>query len=259
MKFDPGFTITPCYDRMVFDYGEDVFGPKVEHRLLQDIRQSLKDPQAFGPEILYAIAMDIGEKKDRADLIKRNLLYGAVQYSQGRIGEEPIRSQGHSHALSTSCNSSTPEVYEIWEGTAIIYMQETAKDFPGRCFAITAEVGEVVIVPPNWAHCTINGNSRKNMSFGAWCVRDYAFDYEGIRNHHGIAYFPTLNQQEQLEWQANPAYQTSSLTVKAARSYPEFGLSSSKPIYTQYQQNPNLFSFVTQPQSAKNLWTNFQP
>ncbi|KMY49975.1 glucose-6-phosphate isomerase family protein [Peribacillus loiseleuriae] len=259
MKFNAGFDIETDTEKLIFHYGPECFGPEVEQRRLDDIRQSLKNPSADGPSVLYAIAMDVGKKKHLADLKKRNLLYGAVIYSKGRIGNEPVRSQGHIHAISNSCNSSTPEVYEIWEGEAVIYMQETAEDNPGRCFAVHAKTGDVVIVPPSWAHCTVNANTNKNMAFGAWCVRDYGFDYKGVREHGGVAYFPTVQDNGHLAWSTNPSYQAPELIVKAARTYPEFGIERDIPIYTQYENNPNLFAFVTDPESVKDIWINFEP
>jgi glucose-6-phosphate isomerase len=259
MRFDPGFDIAVDDNHLLFQYGEDVFGPEVEQRKLDDIRQSLKNPEASGPEVVYAIAMDVGKKEHYSDLQKRHLLYGAVIYSKGQIGAEPIRSQGHIHAVSESCGTSTPEVYEIWEGEAVIYMQEKADDHPGRCFAVHAKIGDVVIVPPYWAHATVNAKPEENMAFGAWCIRDFGFDYKGVRAHGGVAYFPLVTQTAGLEWEANPAYQPSQLIVKSARTYPEFGLQSQIPIYTQYEQNPDVFTFVTEPESAKELWINFTP
>lgn len=38
--------------------------------------------------------------------------------------------RGHIHKVSPFSNWSTPEVYEIWSGEAIIYMQEYAGDSP---------------------------------------------------------------------------------------------------------------------------------
>lgn len=257
MKFNPGFDIQIDEDKMDFRYGPDTFGPEVEKRHLDDIRQSLSDPNAMGPDVLYSIAMDVGNKKDLTDLKKRNLLYGAVIYSKGQIGEEPVRSQGHIHAISPSCNSSTPEVYEIWNGEAIIYMQETAKDNPGKCYAIYAKAGDVVIVPPSWAHCTVNADPKQNMAFGAWCVRDFGFEYKDVRAHGGLAYFPIY--KEKIEWVANPTYDKSELICRAARDYPEFGLKVGVPIYQQYEENPDLFDFVKNPKLANDLWLNFEP
>ena len=149
MNFDHGFDIRPLSDPIGFEYGEGVFGPEVELRKLDSIRGSLMDPDCKGPENVYAIAMDVGCKEDKSAMIDRDLLFGAVTYAKGSLGREPVRSQGHIHAISPSCNYSTCEVYEIWSGTAIIYMQERAEDDPGRCYAVIAETGDVVIVPPN--------------------------------------------------------------------------------------------------------------
>ena len=77
---------------------QGVFGPIVENRTLEAIRQNLMDPQSQGPEIVYSIAMDVGNNQDKQAMLERNLLYGAVTYAKGTIGKEPVRSQGHIHA-----------------------------------------------------------------------------------------------------------------------------------------------------------------
>jgi len=259
MNSDHGLNIKSMDDPLGFEYGEGVFGPEVELRKLDGIRSSLMDPQCTGPENVYAIAMDVGCLEDRKSMISRNLLFGAVTYARGSLGKEPVRSQGHVHAVSPSCNSSTCEVYEIWSGTAIIYMQERAEDDPGRCFAIIAETGDVVIVPPDWAHCTIVGDIKRNMTFGAWCVRDYGFDYAGVRKHRGLAFFPVLNEDEQIEFIRNPEYNECSLTIRKAREYPEFGIEKGVPVYTQFQLDPDRFLFVSNPHLADKLWENYEP
>ena len=115
----------------------------VEERKLDDIRKSLRDPDCAGPEIVYAIAMDVGKVQHRHQLQQMMLLYGVVTYAKGKLGEEPVRSQGHIHKRSSHSGWSPPEVYEVWRGKAIIYMQEYALDDPGRCFAVYAGPGDV--------------------------------------------------------------------------------------------------------------------
>ena len=97
MKFNPGFDIEPTTNPMGFVYGPDVFGPPVENRLLKDIRKSLSDPDCDGPEVVYAIAMDVGKKIHEPLLKEMHLLYGVVTYAAGKLGREPVRSQGHIH------------------------------------------------------------------------------------------------------------------------------------------------------------------
>lgn len=256
--FDPGFDIRIRTEDLAFEYGSGVFGPAPEKRRLDDIRGSLSNPWADGPPVVYAVAMDIGKEKDRDDLLRRNLLYGAMIFAKGQIGEEPVRSQGHVHAVSRSCGTSTPEVYEIWLGDAIVYMQEYDGDEPGRCIAVKASEGDVVIVPPGWAHCTINANADREMAFGAWCVRDYGFDYTGVRAHGGLAYFPIV-KDGRLDWIKNPNYGPSSLEIREARSYPEFGLAKGVPVYTQYERDRSRFEFVCNPKVADAIWANFTP
>ena len=258
LQYDPGFSIWPTYDPLGFEYGETAFGPTVENRTLDAIRHTLRDPQCEGPSIVYSIAMDVGEKKDRAAMLERNLLYGAVTYAKGLLGHEPVRSQGHIHAVSPSCGNSTCEVYEIWGGTAYIYMQESAQDDPGRCFAVRATPGEVVIVPPGWAHCTIVGDVTQNMTFGAWCVRDFGFEYKDIRSHGGVAWFPIVEGTE-IRFEKNSHYNTQVCTVKRPRIYEEFGIKPGIPIYHQFVENPDKFLFVSHPDIDREIWKNFIP
>jgi glucose-6-phosphate isomerase len=257
--YDPGFDIRPTFEPMGFMYGEDVFGPEPENRRLDDIRKSLMDPGTDGPDIVYTIAMDVGRKQHRAILEELHLLFGVVTYAAGKLGREPIRSQGHIHKISPYSGWSTPEVYEIWTGEAIIYMQETAEDDPGRCFAVYAKPGDVVIVPPNWAHATISANSREPLTFGAWCDRDYGFVYDGVRKHKGIAWFPVFDEEGIIRWEANPHYETSRLICKSPRQYPELGIEPGKSIYQTFESNPEVFLYVPRPQLVAAAWENFEP
>ena len=168
--------------------------------------------------------MDVGKEEHRVLLNKLHLLFGVVTYSAGKLGQEPVRSQGHIHKISPYSGWSTPEIYEIWSGEAIIYMQEYAEDQPGRCYAVHAFPGDVVIVPPYWVHVTISANPRLPLTFGAWCDRDYGFVYEGVRKHGGIAWFPIFNGSDELEWIANPMYDSSHLICKYFFRYSERGI-----------------------------------
>lgn len=259
MEFDPGFDIVANERKMTFSYGDDVFGPAPEIRRLDAIRRSLRDPRCTGPEIAYSIVMDVGRKEDRADLERRMLLYGAVIYSAGTFGREPVRSQGHVHAISASCGERTPEVYEIWDGSAIVYMQESAEDDPGRCFAVKAGPGQVVIVPPGWAHMTVNADPTRPMAFGAWCVRDYGFDYDVVRRHGGLAWFPIVEDDGSIGWDANDAYGPSEIMETEPRGYEELGLEQGVAVYRQYEDDHERFDFVADPKKARVAWSRIEP
>jgi glucose-6-phosphate isomerase, archaeal len=260
MTFNPGFDIRPTTLPFGFQYGKDVFGPEVEIRTLNAIRKSLSDPNCVGPEEVYSIAMDVGKNKHLEKLKEIHQLFGVVTYAAGTLGKEPVRSQGHIHKKSTYANGwSTPEVYEVWSGEAIIFMQETANDNPGICFAVRAKPGEVVIVPPFWAHAAISANPNEPLTFGAWCDRDYGFDYDAVRAHGGLAFFPFVERENKIVWKKNNNYLIRELIEKSPRIYSEFGLEPGKPIYTQFEEDTDKFSFVPRPDLFEEKWRGFTP
>jgi glucose-6-phosphate isomerase len=258
MSFDPKLGVH-CSSDLRFEYDRDVFGPAPEFRRLDDIRRSLRDPNCQGPDPVYSIVMDVGREEHRGELESRMLLVGVVTYAAGRLGDEPVRSQGHIHAIAPHCGWSTPELFEIWEGRAIVYAQERATDDPGRCFAVSANPGDKVVVPPGWAHSVINANPERRMVFGAFCDRQYGFVYDEIRAHGGLAWYPVLNQQKNMHWEPNPKYRSSEISVREPRTYPELGLVPDVPMYEQFAANPESLQWVSEPARVEHVWNEFEP
>lgn len=252
-----GLDMTVHHRPLGFSYGDEITGPMPEIRQLDDIRASLRDPHCEGPQEVYAIAMDVARMQDREELKKRMLLFGVVTYAAGRLGEEPVRSQGHIHRISQHSGWSPPELYEIWQGKAIIYMQEYVEDDPGRCFAVIAGPGEKVLVPPGWGHATISADPDVPLTFGAWCDREYGFEYDAVRAHKGLAWYPLL-QGNNVIWQHNPRYIPGRLQAVTPRQYTEFSISSA-PVYQQFIEDPARFQFISRPDKYPELWQNFHP
>ena len=260
--FNPGLNIEPIDAPLGFELGDDIFAPTPEVRTLDSVRASLREPECQGPQELYAIMMDVGRPQHRDDLVRRHLLFGVVTYASGQLGREPIRSQGHIHAKSPRTGWSTPELYEIWRGKAVILMQERCEADnadPGRCYAVEAGPGDVVLVPPGWAHATISADPTQPLTFGAWCDRAYAFEYDAVRAHGGLAFFPFIGRDNSLSWIANETYEAGQLVSKQPRVYSEFQIVKGTPIYVQYEQSPGLFDFVPGPANTEELWNDFSP
>ncbi len=259
MTFDPGIDVQPVLDPMGFVYGRGVFGPPVERRSLASIRGVLLDPACMGPDPVYAIAMDVGKNEHQPLLKERNLLFGVVTYAAGRLGREPVRSQGHVHKRARGNQLSPPEIYEIWQGRAIVYMQEHAADDPGRCFAVEARPGDVVVVPPDWAHATISADPARPLTFGAWCDRDYGFEYGEVRAHRGLAWFPVLDEGGGISWIRNERYAPGELVRKKPEDHPSLGLRHGVPIYKVFEDDPDAFLYVANPRLVAPVWDAFVP
>jgi glucose-6-phosphate isomerase len=149
-------------------------------------------------------------------------------------------------------------LFEIWEGSAVIYAQEFAEDDPGRCVAVAAGPGDQVVVPPCWAHCVINADPDQRMVFGALCERQYGFVYDPIRSRGGLAWFPFISAGH-ITWKPNPRYAFSNLREHAPRAYPELGLKQDTPIYARYEQDPDAVQWVSEPARLESIWKTFEP
>jgi glucose-6-phosphate isomerase len=243
---------------MRFEYGAEVFGPLPELRRLDGVRSSLLDPDCKGPDPPYGIVMDVGCEEHRGTLIERHLLFGAVAFAAGLLGREPVRTQGHIHARARHSGWSPPELLEIWQGRALVYAQERCGDDPGRCFAVFAEEGEHVIIPPGWAHFVANADPSREMAFLALCDREYGFEYEEVRRRGGLAWFPVW-EGETFAWRANHAYRPSTLRAGRPRECEEFRVRAGVPLYTQFAEDPAALGWVAEPQEMALAWEGFYP
>lgn len=259
MSFEPGLGVVAVENPLGFRYGVGTFGPQPELRSLDAIRPSLRNPHCDGPDPVYAIVMDVGPLNLRAELEQRMLLFGVVTYAAGRLGDEPVRSQGHVHRISKHSGWSPPEVYEIWSGAAYVYMQEFAADDPGRCYAILAKPGEIVVVPPGWAHATVSADPTRAMTFGALCDREYGFEYAEVRQRHGLAWYPHIDQHGAIRWEPNPAYRTSRLEVRGPRDYSDLGIQRGSPLASQAAACLERLQWVSKPGLASSGWDRFEP
>ena len=258
MSFDPGIDVRVTERPMGFQFGPDVFGPTPEYRSLDSIRPSLYDPASDGPDPVYAIAMDVGKREHQPELEKRYLLFGVVTYAAGRLGNEPVRSQGHVHRVSAHSGWSPPEVYEIWRGRGIVYMQEFADDDPGRCFAVVGEPGDVIVVPPGWAHATISADPQTPLTFAAWCDREYGFVYDNVRARCGLAWYALLDDGGQLKWHRIPI---------TSRGISRSGLPSTTASWAWQKERRSTPSLRGDPQQSsgfriplrKENWAYFTP
>ncbi|MDR2475370.1 MAG: glucose-6-phosphate isomerase, partial [Bacteroidales bacterium] len=73
------------------------------------------------------------------------------------------------------------------------------------------------------------------------------------------AWFPVFDQNNRLEWKANPNYQPSQLICKSPSPYSELGIEKGKSIYRTFEENPETFLYVPKPQLKASVWQGFEP
>jgi glucose-6-phosphate isomerase len=248
-----GLAIVLDLDALTFDFGSEMHAVPPEFRTLEAVRESLMEPEAGGPDPLYAIYMDFCFERDRERIIAGGLLYGGVLYNHGSLGRELLRSQGHRHSANEH-GVRYPEVYEFWHGRGILYAQEADGRDVSACYAMKVSAGDVVIVPPGWVHLTINAGNEP-LAFGAWCARRQGFDYEAIRRMRGPAWY-YLDDGSRVR---NPHYASAAEPAEPTpRDYPEFDLVQGKPIYEQYLERPERLRFLTHPHEHMEAWKSVE-
>jgi glucose-6-phosphate isomerase len=97
------------------------------------------------------------------------------------------------------------------------------------------------------------------MTFGAWCDREYGFEYAEVRARGGLAYHPLLTADGRIEWEPNTRYAPCPLVVRRARAYPELGLRPGEAIYRAFTRDPETVQWVSDPGRVAYLWPGFEP
>jgi len=100
------------------------------------------------------------------------------------LGEEFVKTKGHNH------QKGMQELYTILMGEAIFLMQKTKNDVVEDVFAVKAKEGDWIMIPPHYAHITINP-SEKELKMANWVSEECKSVYEGIAKMGGACYFYT--------------------------------------------------------------------
>lgn len=117
----------------------------------------------------------------------------------------------------------------------------------------------MIVVPPGWAHATISADPRTPLTFGAWCDREYGFEYDQVRAHKGLAWYALLDDGGRPKWFRNPNYIPRDLCVGPPQDYRELSLTAGTPIYTQFEKDPDAIQWVSDPELLERQWTGFTP
>jgi len=247
-----GFEVSLDEKKLTLEFGSNVIHPAGEVRRLNQVRSMLENPYAQGPDHLYTIYMDIAQRDDIAALKEQGLLYGAVVYNSGTIGQERLRSQGHIHSEKQGTDLRYSEMYEFWTGHGMIYLQKECAPCVTRAFLVPVSAGDKVVIPYGWVHLLITLGDDV-LSFGAWCARENKLEYEQLRVLGGPAYFV----QADGSLKKNPHYESiAAIQYAKPGDFLALNIPLDRPIYTSWRENPDRFKFMASPELTDDLWAD---
>lgn len=141
--------------------------PDIRH--LDEMRKAVFDKEwlktAGNPEIYYMY---------RSIEEKNGIRYDITVIPAACLGSEFAKTKGHYHV------GLCQEIYTVLEGKAIYLMQKAQKETPEEIedvFAVKAQKGDIVVIPSNYGHITINPSENEELKMANWispqCKSDY--------------------------------------------------------------------------------------
>lgn len=177
-------------------------------RTLEDMRPYLADPNADGrgPAELYYMYRDLGPAADRAAYAPFGLRFDITVLVPGDVAGELVKTAGHYHpAPGGPGEVSFPEVYGVIRGRAHYLLQDGRVDGPAQAFLVEAGEGEVVVVPPDFGHVTINPGPGP-LVMANWVEATFASVYGPYAERRGACHYEFAGPGGQGRLEPNPRY-----------------------------------------------------
>jgi glucose-6-phosphate isomerase, archaeal len=160
--------------------------PPPTARTLEEMRPVLADPSCACSDPLYFMYRDLAKTDaDRRWLHAHHLRYDLTVIPPRDLCGERVKTKGHYHPKNPA-GIGYPEVYEVLEGEADYLLQSRTLD---DIVMIHAASGDIVIIPPEYGHVTINPSGNRTLAMANIVSTAFESEYGEYVSHHGAAYF----------------------------------------------------------------------
>lgn len=235
-------------DMLIF--GETIRAPDV--RTVYDMKDVVADRKwletAENFELYYMYRELAQNEKELRLIIEFGLRFDITVIPPAKLGKEYVKTAGHYHPKVPKANISYTEIYQVLEGSATYLLQKAGRK--GRVLdvaVVEVEKGDIVFIPPDYGHITIN-RSKKVLKMANWVCRDFSSLYEPVKKFGGGAYFlledgfvrnPNYASVPEIRWLES---------VEAEK----FGLSKGENMYNLIE-NLQVLRFLKEPQATVEI------
>ncbi len=174
-------------------------------RTVGDMGCVLADPD--GVELdsatpLYYMYRDLAlNEADRETLSRQNIRYDITVIPPAVLGGEYVKTKGHYHPKNPA-GIGYPELYQVLSGEARFLLQR--KDL-SDVVAVTAYVGEFVIIPPGYGHVSIN-QGKEALIMANLVSNQFESEYAVYEKMRGGAFYAQRENRNKNRWNQNPRY-----------------------------------------------------
>ena len=160
--------------------------PQPSVRTIGDMRSVLADPSCGDDGPLYFMYRDLAKSDaDWTWLHHHHLRYDLTVIPPRDLCGEKVKTKGHYHPKNAA-GTGYPEIYEVLEGQAHYLLQSRSLD---DVVMIAAVAGDLVIIPPEYGHITINPSADKPLVMANIVSTAFESEYGEYERLGGAAYY----------------------------------------------------------------------
>ncbi len=200
---------------------------------------------------MYYMFREISKPEDKTTTEEKNLRYDITVIPPDLMGEEFVKTQGHNHPVVSGTKTTYAEVYQVLNGHAL-FLIESKDGKDTKTTYIYGEDGDIIIVPPNHSHVTINPTN-EILIIANWVERNFKSDYKPILKNNGLSYYLIKKDGDRV-FIKNPHTKGNSELTEMKPINPELlGLEKDEPIYNLIR-TPEKLEFLTRPQDFEEFF-----
>jgi len=215
---------------------------KTGTRQLSEMKDVLLDPSHLEFDCtIYKSFRGVCLEADKPLFVNNHLRHDLTIVPPGTLNGEFAKTYGHYHPKMQvrQLAKTYPEIYQVISGSALFLLQDGPEQLTDVKF-IFGQKGDVVVIPPNFAHTTINF-TKEDLVLANLVADIFEANYEIFKNKHGANFYVLENHP--LTWYPNPNYQNlpEPFFVKPKKIF-------KKPyLYEIFKQNPSQFTWLIEP------------
>lgn len=248
---DSGLSVTLDLSSGLLSFDESITPIEPEARMLSKAHVYFEQEEFIGKEMpLYYMYRDVRKKEDSERIYLSPYRFDITVVLPGTIGKEFNKTIGHIHPLSPFSHShyTFTEVYSVLYGKAHYILQKYSEDLSHviDIVDLTVNPGEHVLIPSFYGHVTVN-TTDEPLVMANILYKDFASNYEPYLKNRGAGLY--LQKKEgKMIWQMNQKYDTlPNPRSLDAIHLPAPHLKFKKPMYTQWVQNMEHFTYLFKP------------
>jgi glucose-6-phosphate isomerase, archaeal len=238
-------------------FGNGITIAEREQRTSAELASVLYAPDFARPDdVLYTVYRGIAPPELAPEIKRRGLIYVALVMRPGTVGEEWVRTRGHTNPDARATHIAYPEVHEVWNGQGLLYLQRETTAKISHTVVIPLKPGDKAIVAPGWACLMVNVGAEP-LVIGSWRTVDCISQTHSLVAMGGMAHY-VLRGETPGTWHfaPNPKYDAPPAPREITpQELPDFGLKHGEPMLTTFHANPDFLRFLLRPQDYGEVWS----